>query len=209
MSRIVVLASGSGTNLQALIDALREDIVAVFCNRPDAMALTRAQQHGIDAHCHRLRPWLDEGHTRADYDAALADAVLGYHPDLVVLAGWMHIFTPAFLDRFGPEQIVNLHPALLPQDPQADRVLLPDGSWSPVFRGAHALEDAMAAGVPYVGSSVHYVTAAVDRGRLIAQKALAVDPGESFDSVRSRLLALEHELLPATVQKLLAIRTPA
>ncbi|MHB2015910.1 MAG: phosphoribosylglycinamide formyltransferase [Candidatus Xenobia bacterium] len=193
MSRIVVLASGSGTNLQALIDLMRDDIVAVFCNRKGALALERATRAGIPA------IYVPRSGDREAYDADLAQQVLAYEPDLVVLAGWMHVLSNAFLSRFGSRSVINLHPALMPDDPAADSVPLPDGTQCPVFRGKDALAQALAHGVAWVGSSVHYVTVEVDRGDVIAREAIPVPAGATAEAVRERLLEVEHRLLPAAV----------
>jgi folate-dependent phosphoribosylglycinamide formyltransferase PurN len=195
---LAVLASGNGSNLGAIIETFPGAVVGVFCNRPQAYALERARRAGIEACC-CPRPG---GHSREAYDANLALQVRACRPDLVVLAGWMHILGPAFLTDL---PVINLHPAWLPEDPSQDTVELPDGSWCPVFRGAHALEDALERGVSYVGSSVHWVTQEVDRGRLILREARPVLPGDTIETLRSRLLPMEHRLLPAAIRKVLGV----
>ncbi|MEO1290451.1 MAG: phosphoribosylglycinamide formyltransferase, partial [Chloroflexota bacterium] len=158
MLRLVVMISGSGSNLQAIIDAiekkhLKAKIVAVVSNRRKAYGLERAQKHGIDSVYFPLKPYKDEGKSRKEYDADLAQAVELYRPDLIVLAGWMHILSPAFLDKF-PKQVINLHPALPGE-----------------FDGTNAIERAFIAGqegrIKYTGIMVHYAIPKVDAGDVI------------------------------------------
>jgi phosphoribosylglycinamide formyltransferase-1 len=146
---IGVLVSGTGTNLQALLDA-GLPVVAVASNRDDAAALERARD--VPTAAFELAAYAD----RSERDAAMADWLHGQGVRLVVLAGYMHLLTPAFLDRF-PGAVVNVHPSLLPE-----------------FPGAHAVEDQLAAGVAESGATVHLVDEGVDSGLILAQERLPV-----------------------------------
>jgi phosphoribosylglycinamide formyltransferase-1 len=175
---IGVLASGEGTNLQALIDAALP-IAAVASNRRDARALERADAAGIPSRAFEL----DEYPDRSTRDRELADWLQLQGVDLVVLAGYMHLLTPAFLDRF-PDRIVNVHPSLLPQ-----------------FPGAQAIADALAAGVVTTGVTIHYVDEGLDTGAVIRQEPVAVEPRATLVE---RIHAVEHRLLPEVVSNLCA-----
>ena len=175
---IGVLVSGEGTNLQALIDA-GLPIAAVASNRRDANALTRADAAGLPARVFELEQYPD----RAARDRELADWLQLRGVDLVVLAGYMHLLTPAFLERFA-DHVVNVHPSLLPE-----------------FPGAHAIDDALAAGVETTGVTVHYVDDGLDTGDVIRQEAVDVEPRESLVE---RIHAVEHRILPEVVSELCA-----
>jgi phosphoribosylglycinamide formyltransferase 1 len=175
---IGVLVSGEGSNLQALIDA-GLPIAAVASNRPNVRALARAQAAGIPARVFELDQYAD----RAARDRELADWLELRGVGLVVLAGYMHLLTPAFLDRF-PERIVNVHPSLLPD-----------------FPGAHAVDDALAAGVDTTGVTVHFVDEGLDTGAVIRQEPIAVEPRATL---LERIHAVEHRLLPEVVHELCA-----
>jgi phosphoribosylglycinamide formyltransferase-1 len=174
--RLVVLASGSGTNLQALLDAsdLGGDIVGVLSDRPGAPALERAAARGVHAAAVPL-----EG-DRTAWEATLSDRVAVLRPDLVVLAGFMRVLSGAFVDRW---PVVNVHPSLLP-----------------AFPGAHAVEDALAWGVKITGVTVHFVDELVDHGPIIAQEAVAVHAGDTAGTLHARLQKVEHQLLPDVVR---------
>ena len=176
---IGVLVSGAGTNLQALIDA-RLPVVAVASNNAGARALERAADSGIPG---RAFP-LEEHRDRAARDTAMADWLAGHGVELVVCAGYMHLLTPAFLERF---PAVNVHPSLLP-----------------AFPGAHAVEDALAAGVAETGVTVHFVDEGVDTGPVILQQPVAVAPGDTPETLHARLQQVEHRLLPEAVRLYLA-----
>jgi phosphoribosylglycinamide formyltransferase-1 len=175
---IGVLVSGEGTNLQALIDA-GLPIGAVASNRPGVRALERAEAAEIPARVFELDRYPD----RAARDRDMADWLQLRGVDFVVLAGYMHLLTPAFLERF-PDRIVNVHPSLLPQ-----------------FPGAHAIDDALAAGVDTTGVTVHYVDEALDSGMVIRQEPVPVDPRETLVE---RIHAVEHRILPEVVRELCA-----
>jgi phosphoribosylglycinamide formyltransferase-1 len=176
---IGVLASGEGTNLQALVDE-GLPIAAVASNRSEAGALRRAEARGIAA---AVFP-LDDYESRDERDAAMADWLTSRGVAWVVLAGYMQLLTPAFLDRF-PERVINVHPALLPS-----------------FPGAHAIEDALAAGVGETGATVHYVDEGVDTGPVIVQERVAIENGDTVESLRARIQAVEHRILPKVVRDL-------
>ena len=175
---IGVLVSGEGTNLQALIDA-GLPIAAVASNRGDAGALARADAAGIPSRVFELDGYSD----RAARDRELADWLQLRGVDLVVLAGYMHLLTPVFLDRFR-DRIVNVHPSLLPQ-----------------FPGGRAIADAVDAGVDTTGVTIHYVNEGLDTGAVIRQEAVAVEPRATLVE---RIHAVEHRILPEVVRELCA-----
>lgn len=175
---IGVLVSGAGTNLQALIDEALP-VSAVASNRRGAYALLRADAAGIPNACFSLKCHP----VREERDLLMASWLEAHGVELVVCAGYMHLLTAPFLKRF-PDRIVNVHPSLLP-----------------AFPGAHALEDALAAGARTVGVTVHLVDEGLDTGPILSQQALPVDPRETLEE---RLHALEHRLLPAVVRELLS-----
>ena len=200
--RLVVLASGSGTNLQALIDAvgagrLRAEVTRVIVNRRGAPARQRARRAGIPEECCLLGPYVDRAPdhlaARHRYDADLADAVAAGQPDLVVLAGWMHLLSMAFLDRF-PDQVINLHPAL---------------PWT--FPGATTIDDTWAAyragEINSAGVMVHRVVdEGVDDGPVIACEEVPIHDDDSIDTLTERIHRVEHRLLVDAVATLLERR---
>ena len=177
---IGVLVSGDGTNLQALLDA-GLPIRAVAANRKDAFALIRAREAGVPAATFGL----DCHAGREERDLMMATWLEEHGVELVVLAGYMHLLTRLFLDRF-PGRIVNVHPSLLPE-----------------FPGAHAVDDALAAGVTETGVTVHLVDEGLDTGPVLKQEALPVEPR---DTLLERLHAVEHRLLPEVVGDLCRAR---
>lgn len=180
--RTVILISGRGTNMQALIDAVRErsldaEIVRVISNRPRAAGLERAENAGIETTVLDHRAFAD----RASFDEALANEIDAARPDLVVLAGFMRIFTPGFVEHFRG-RMINIHPALLPRYP-----------------GLHTHQRVLEAGDAEHGASVHFVTEEVDGGPVIIEAELAVSRNDTEDDLDARVLALEHRILPTTV----------
>jgi phosphoribosylglycinamide formyltransferase-1 len=173
---IGVLVSGQGSNLQALIDA-ELPVAAVASNRAGVPALARAEAAGIPNRVFELGRYAD----REARDREMADWLLLRGTELVVLAGYMHLLTAEFLDRF-PDRIVNVHPSLLPD-----------------FPGAHAVDDALAAGVETTGVTVHYVDEGLDTGAVIRQETIAVEPR---DTLIERIHAVEHRILPEVVKQL-------
>jgi phosphoribosylglycinamide formyltransferase 1 len=176
---IGVLVSGEGTNLQALLEA-GLPVVAVASNRPDARALARARAAGVATASFALEDYPD----RTARDAAMASWLAGRGVDVVVLAGFMHLLTAAFLDRF-PDRIVNVHPSLLP-----------------AFPGAHAVEEQLAAGVAESGATVHLVDEGVDSGPILRQERVPVVAGDTPESLHERIKRVEHRLLPEVVGEL-------
>jgi phosphoribosylglycinamide formyltransferase-1 len=182
-ARVVVLVSGGGTNLQALLDAGQErlpdvEIVAVGADRGDIEGLERAERVGLPTFVVRVEDFAE----RSDWDAALCDAIAAHDPDLVVSAGFMKLFGPAVLDSFA---IVNTHPALLP-----------------AFPGAHAVRDALGYGVTVTGCTVHFVDAGVDTGPVIAQHAVAIEPTDDESTLHERIKSVERDLLVDVVARL-------
>ncbi len=174
-ARVVVLVSGSGTLLQAVLDArdLPVRVVAVGADRAGIAGLERAERAGVPSFVVRLKDYPD----RAAWDRELTKAVVAYEPDLVVSAGFMKILGPEFLTAFGG-RVLNTHPALLP-----------------AFPGAHAVADALAYGVAVTGCTVHLVDAGVDTGPIVAQEAVSVEPGEDVDALHERIKVVERRLL--------------
>jgi phosphoribosylglycinamide formyltransferase-1 len=178
-----VLISGSGTNLQALLDACAAPdfparVAVVISNRRDAYGLERARAAGVPA------VWVPHrGKARADFDAELVAALREHGAQWVCLAGFMRIVTPVFLDAF-PQRVLNIHPALLP-----------------AFPGVHAQAQALAAGVKVAGATVHFVDAGTDTGPIIAQGAVPVLDDDDEDALKARILAVEHELYPRALRQ--------
>ena len=178
---IGVLVSGEGTNLQALLDA-ELPVVAVASNKGGVPALARAERADLPAAAFPLEDYVD----RPARDAAMAAWLQVRGATFVVCAGYMHLLTPAFLDRF-PDRIVNTHSAPLPD-----------------FPGAHPIEDVLAAGVAETAATVHYVDEGIDTGTVIASEPVPVLPGDSTETLRARVQAVEHRLLPRVVKELIA-----
>jgi phosphoribosylglycinamide formyltransferase-1 len=178
---IGVLVSGEGTNLQALIEA-GLPIVAVASNNTKARALDRAARAGLEA---AAFPAV-EFESRQTRDLAMADFLEERGVHWVVCAGYMNLLTKPFLDRF-PGRIVNTHSAPLPE-----------------FPGAHPIEDVLAAGVPETAATVHFVDEGVDTGPIIAAERVPVRPGDTVESLRARVQAVEHQLLPRVVAELVS-----
>ncbi len=204
--RTLILASGNGSNFQAVADAVREgtlpiDIVALFSNNMYAQALVRARDAGVPSH---LIAWDRDGETRETYDARLLEAARAERPDLVLLLGWMHLLSPAFVGEFG--EMLNLHPALLPLDPERDEVVTPDGSTIPAFRGARAVRDALAASSPWVGATLHRVTSATDRGPVMTRRPLRVEPKEGEAHLMERVHAIERGVVRSGIIRWLYAR---
>ncbi len=205
LRRIAVLASGSGTNLQALLDGtacgtLDAEVVVVVSDRADAGALRRATAAGVPAVSLPLADRRDPA-VRQAYDRRLAEVLRAFEPDLIVLAGWMLILTPEFLERF-PGQIVNVHPALLPDDGGVE--VLTSHGCLPALRGPRAVRDALKQRLPATGATVHYVTTAVDSGPVILREEVPVLPDDDEPRLHERIKAVEHRLLPRAVAMALA-----
>ncbi|MGH8910700.1 MAG: phosphoribosylglycinamide formyltransferase [Egibacteraceae bacterium] len=175
--RIAVLVSGSGTNLQALLETedLGGDVVLVGADRTGAFGLVRATRAGVET---VVVPF-DDYRIRDEWDAALFARVAEYEPDLVVLAGFMRVLAGRWVARW---PMLNTHPALLPS-----------------FPGAHAVRDALAYGVKVTGATVHFVIEEVDAGPVVAQEAVRVLPDDTRDRLHERIKAVEHRLLREAV----------
>ncbi len=184
-ARLVVLASGSGTLLQALLDAQSDsypaEVVAVVADRADSHALVRAGRHGVAADVVPFGGFPD----RDTWDTALGDMVAAHQPDLVVLTGFMKILSPDFLHRF-PGRVINTHPGLLPD-----------------FPGAHAVRDALAAGATVTGASVIWVDEGIDTGQLIIQAEVPVLAGDDEPRLHERIKAVERDMLVRVVASIL------
>ena len=179
MKSVVILISGRGSNMQAIVEAgIPVRIAAVISNRPDAAGLEWASRHGIATQIvdHRGFP------SREAFDAALADAIEAHRPDLVVLAGFMRILGEASVSRFAG-RMLNIHPSLLPS-----------------FPGLHTHRRAIEEGVKVHGSTVHFVTPALDHGPIVIQAAVPVLPGDDEDSLAARVLRAEHRIYPQAVR---------
>jgi formyltetrahydrofolate-dependent phosphoribosylglycinamide formyltransferase len=185
-ARLVVMISGSGSNLQAVLDAtgsgrLAAEVVLVVSNRRDAYGLVRAEEAGVATRYWPLKPYSDSGRSRASYDADLAGQIRPVRPDLIVLAGWMHVLSPAFLNHF-PGRVINLHPAL-----------------PGFFAGTHAIQRAYEAyqrgEIAHSGCMVHYTVPEVDAGPVIAQAVVPIRPEDSLEAFEARMHAAEHRLI--------------
>ncbi|GIV77225.1 MAG: phosphoribosylglycinamide formyltransferase [Litorilinea sp.] len=194
-SKLAVLISGNGSNLQAIIDAIRArmldaEIVVVVSNRKNAYGLERAAQAGIPTRYHPLKPYRDAGRSRQEYDADLARILQEYRPDWVVLAGWMHILSDAFLRHF-PYRVVNLHPALPGQFPGATAI-------------ADAFEAYQRGEIKETGVMVHLVPdEQVDRGPVVASEAVPIYPSDNLETLTNRIHQTEHRLLVGALRRLL------
>jgi phosphoribosylglycinamide formyltransferase-1 len=184
-ARVVVLVSGTGTLLQALLDAAGPDhpaqVIAVGADRPGAGGLRRAEKSELPTFVVELARHAD----RRSWDAALTEAVTAHAPDLIVTAGFMKLLGPAFLDRFGG-RILNSHPSLLP-----------------AFPGTHAVAEALAHGVRVTGTTMHLVDAGVDTGPIVAQRAVDVLPDDTEQQLHERIKVVERQLLVDVVADLI------
>ncbi|NYT66040.1 phosphoribosylglycinamide formyltransferase [Alcaligenaceae bacterium] len=175
--RFVVLISGRGSNMQAIVNAIEQqglpaDVVAVIANKPDATGLQWAQDRGLTIHGLDHRNYA----SRQDFDNMLAELIDSYHPDYILLAGYMRVLTPEFVSHF-PNSIVNIHPSLLP-----------------AFPGLKTHQQALNAGVQWHGCTVHFVTPVLDHGPIIAQGVVAVQADDNPDTLAARVLRVEHRM---------------
>ena len=185
MKSIVILISGRGSNMEAILDAhLQLEIKAVISNRPDATGLETAAQRGFPALVvdHKTHA------TREGFDAALAEAIENLAPDYIILAGFMRVLSDSFVNHFSG-RIINIHPSLLP-----------------AFPGLHTHRRALHSGVRIHGATVHFVTPQLDHGPIIVQAAVPVLPGDDESSLASRVLAVEHQIYPQALRWLAADR---
>ena len=177
--KIGVLVSGSGTNLQAIIDEidagkLDVEVVLVVSSRPDAFGITRAENAGIATLVMNREKYVD----REAADQEIVDALTAAGAEYVVMAGYMRMVTPVMLRAF-PNRVINLHPALLPS-----------------FKGAHAIQDAFDAGVKVTGVTVHFANEEYDKGPIIAQRAVEVREDDTVDTLEERIHEVEHVIYP-------------
>ena len=182
MKRIVILLSGRGSNMEAIVHACAEQgwpaqVVAVIANRPAAAGLMFAAAQGIATAVVDHKAYA----LREDFDAALADAIDAYAPDLLLLAGFMRILGPVFVRRY-EGRFLNIHPSLLPS-----------------FTGLHTHRRALAAGCKAVGATVHFVTAELDHGPIVVQSVVPVYTGDDAAALSARVLASEHRIYPLAV----------
>ncbi len=197
--RIAVLVSGSGSNLQALIDAIEShelsnvEIALVVSNKANAVGLQRALTHKIPA---LYLPW---SWTRQEVEAKLAAVFTLFQIDLIVQAGWMRIFTPDFIASY-PNRIINLHPALLPDDGQGNTFTTSNGSVVPVLRGLHVVKRALEAGVKVTGSTVHYVTPEVDAGPMLRRAEVPIEDSDTEETLHERIKQVEHKLIVEAIK---------
>jgi len=183
MKSIVILISGRGSNMEAIVRACAAEgwparIAAVISNRPGAAGLAFAAQHGIATAVVDHKAFAN----REAFDAELQKVIDGYAPDLLVLAGFMRILTPAFTAHYA-ERMLNIHPSLLP-----------------AFTGLHTHARALEMGCKFVGATVHFVTAELDHGAIVAQAVVPVQAGDDEDSLSARVLKLEHRMYPQAVR---------
>jgi phosphoribosylglycinamide formyltransferase-1 len=183
MKNIVILISGRGSNMQAIVRTAQAEkwpakIAAVISNKADAAGLAFAQEHGISTAVVPNK----EYPTRDAFDAALRETIDRYSPDLVVLAGFMRILTPPFVDHYAG-RLLNIHPSLLPS-----------------FTGLDTHQRALDAGVKLHGATVHFVTAELDHGPIVAQAAVAVRDDDTEDTLSARVLEQEHIIYPRSVR---------
>ena len=185
-AKTAVLISGSGTNLQALIDAAKNpdypaEISFVISNKPDAYGLTRAQNAGIETLIISHKAY----NTREAFDEAMHNALIARNIQYICLAGFMRLLTPGFVNQW-QGRMLNIHPSLLP-----------------AFKGAHAIADALAAGAKTTGCTVHHVIPEMDAGPIILQAQVPVIEGDSEESLASRIHAEEHRIYPLALRKII------
>ena len=190
MKNIVILVSGGGSNMAAIVRAAQRDnwrkchdaeVKAVISNRPDAGGLAFAREHGIAAEVVDHKAFA----SREDFDAALAQAIDRFQPALVVLAGFMRILTPGFVERY-QGRLLNIHPSLLP-----------------AFPGLHTHQRAIDAGCRFHGATVHQVTAELDFGPILEQAVVPIVPGDTAATLAARVLTQEHLIYPRAIAQLL------
>src|SRR5205085_6661026 len=210
--RLGGLISDSGSNLQALIDAIENkqltevEIALVVSNNPNAYGVQRALKHNVPV---IYLPWvrlagaqftLPQKREMSESEVKLTALLQLFKVDLIVLAGWMRILSATFLEQF-PRQVINLHPALLPDDGTGHTYTTQDGTQIPVFRGLHAVKQALDAGVKVTGSTVHYVTPEVHAGPVICREQVAIEPEDTEESLHERVKLAEHRCVVEAVRE--------
>ncbi len=186
MNKLVVFASGNGSNFEAILQAIQQGeldaiVVGLICDHTDAFCLNRAKNYGIDVALFLRKDFVD----KAEMDVAIANQCMSWQADWLVLAGYMRMISTPILRRF-PRRIVNIHPSLLPK-----------------YRGKDAIGQAIAANEKTMGISIHYVDEGMDTGEIIAQFPFEVNEGEDRLSIETRLHALEHKVYPAVLKQLM------
>ena len=207
--RLGVLISGSGSNLQAIIDAIEGgklpgvEVALVISNSASAYGIQRALKHNVPV---IYLPWQKaltptSNQEMTSNEAQIADLLHSFHVDLVVLAGWMRILSAPFLEQF-ERRVINIHPALLPLAGAGDTCVLSSGETIPALRGMHVVRMALEAGLTVTGSSVHYVIAEVDAGPVICQQEIPIKPGDTEERLHERLKTVEHRLIVEAIHQL-------
>jgi phosphoribosylglycinamide formyltransferase-1 len=218
--RLGVLISGSGSNLQAIIEAIESQqlpgvkIALVVSNKADAYGLQRALKYKLPA---IYLPWeqrpveaqfIAPKLTMSESESRLTTLLHLFQVDLIVLAGWMRILSAAFLEQF-PQHVINIHPALLPDDGIGSTFTTKNGMRIPAFRGLHAVRQALDAGVKITGSCVHFVTPEVDAGPVICREEVVIEEGDTEETLHERLKVVEHRLIVMAVGDLQVLHEPA
>lgn len=185
MKNLAIFASGSGTNFEAIAQACADGVIdarvaLMVCDKPGAAVVGRAERFGVESFVFTPRSYA----SKADYEKEIVSRLAAAKVDLVCLAGYMRIVGDVLLEAYGG-RIINIHPALLPS-----------------FKGAHGIRDAFEYGVKVFGVTIHYVDATLDGGRIIAQRGFEYY-GDDIDEVEARIHAIEHQLYPETINKLL------
>ena len=195
MKNLVILISGSGSNMAAIVRTAQRDdwatryqaqVAAVISNKPDAKGLVLAQEQGLKTAVVNHQAFAHDAEPRAAFDAALMQEIDQHEPHLVLLAGFMRILTPGFVAHYAG-RLINIHPSLLP-----------------AFTGLHTHQRALDAGCQFAGATVHRVTAELDHGEILAQAVVPVLAGDNADSLAARVLTQEHQMYPRVVAQLLA-----
>ncbi|HEX6293119.1 MAG TPA: phosphoribosylglycinamide formyltransferase [Herpetosiphonaceae bacterium] len=197
---VAVLISGSGSNMQALLDDQTGYTVGlVLADRADAYGLQRGLAARVPTVCVPLLKPKDAA-ARARWEQQIAGLLDVFDPDLIVMAGWMRVMSAAFIARFAG-RIINQHPALLPDD-AVDTYRLASGATIPAIRGAHAVRDALRLGLPTTGCTIHWVTAEVDVGPVLARSEVPVLPGDDEAALHERIKAHERRMIVEVVRRL-------
>ena len=195
MKNLVILISGGGSNMAAIVRTAQRDdwatryhaqVAAVISNKPDAKGLVLAQEQGLKTAVVNHQDFAHEAEPRAAFDAALMQEIDQHEPYLVLLAGFMRILTPGFVAHYAG-RLINIHPSLLP-----------------AFTGLHTHQRALDEGCQFAGATVHRVTAELDHGEILAQAVVPVLAGDNADSLAARVLTQEHQMYPRVVAQLLA-----
>ena len=195
MKNLVILISGGGSNMAAILRTAQRDdwatryqaqVAAVISNKPDAKGLVLAQEQGLKTAVVNHQDFAHEAEPRAAFDAALMQEIDQHEPYLVLLAGFMRILTPGFVAHYAG-RLINIHPSLLP-----------------AFTGLHTHQRALDEGCQFAGATVHRVTAELDHGEILAQAVVPVLSGDTADSLAARVLTQEHQMYPRVVAQLLA-----